>query len=279
MIKIITFILVFATILSARMIGAVALSVDGKPITTTEIKRLQTLTHMSKEEAIETLINKKLEREAIEKSGIFVNEVDIDNAITNIAKQNGVSVDTLKKEVVKQGISYKQYRENIAQGIKKEKLLQKIAQGRIKKPNDDDLMEFYNQHKKEFTIPGSIEISEYDSPKGEYLQALQNNPMLNPKNIKGLRVRDAKIDPRKVNPKLLEILMKTPNGKFTPIINTGKGFVMFFVKKKNRPKTIPFEKVKERIFGVVMKEREAQILNEYFQKLRSEAVIEKIRDI
>jgi len=279
MLKLIPFILFFTTIVSARIISAVAMSVDGEPITTTEIKRLQTLAHMSKEQAIETLINKKLERKAIQNSGIFVNDIDIDNAIANIAKQNGVNIATLKKEIAKQGISYKQYRKNIASGIQKEKLLQKIAQGRIKKPDDDDLMAFYNQHKKEFTIPGSIEISEYDSPKGEYLQAIQKNPMLNPKSIKGLIVKDVKIDPRRVNPKLLEILMKTPDSKFTPIINTGKGFVMFFVKKKNKPKTVPFEKVKNQILGAVMKEREAQILNEYFQKLRSEAVIEKIRDI
>jgi len=279
MIKIITFILFFTTLLSARMIGGIALSVDGEPITTTEIKRLQTLAHMSKEEAIETLIKKKLEREAIQKSGIFVNEMDIDNAIANIAKQNGVSVDTLKKEVLKQGISYKQYRQNIATGIQKERLLKKIAAGRIKKPDDADLKAFYNEHKKEFKIPGFIEISEYSSPKGEYLQAIQHNPMLNPKSIKGLRVKDIKIDPRKVNPKLLEILKKTPESKFTPIINTGRGFVMFFIKKKHNAKTVPFEKVKDQIFGVVMKEKEAQILNEYFQKLRSEAIIKKIRDI
>ena len=279
MIKIITFVLFFATFINARMIGAVALSVDGEPITTTEIKRLQALTHMSKKQAIDTLINKKLEKRAIEKSGIFVNDIDIDKAIENIAKQNGVDVNTLKKEVAKQGISFKQYRENIATGIKKERLLQKIAAGRIKKPDDADLKAFYNQHKREFTIPGSIEISEYSAPKGEYLQALQRNPMLNPKSIKGLRVRDAKIDPRRVNPELLKLLMKTPNGKFTPIINTGRGFVMFFVKRKNRAKTVPFEKVKNQIFPAVMKEKEAQILNEYFQKLRSEAIIKKIRDI
>ncbi len=267
--------LLLGTLLEARMIGAVAMSVNDEPITTTEIKQLINRAHMSKEQAIQALIQQKLEAQAIQKSGIFVNDIDIDHAIQEIAKQNGVTVEKLKQEIAKQGLSYKEYRQNLAQRIKKDKLYKKVLGGRIKKADEADLKAFYNEHKQEFQTPPTYTLLQYSAPKGEYLQALQHNPMLNPK---GIKIQEITIDPRRVNPKLLALIKQTPDAKFTPIINTGRGFVMFFVKSKNPPKTVPYEKVKNQIFAAVMKQKEAQLLDAYFQKLKSEAVIKTVRN-
>ncbi len=278
MIKIISTLLLFFGLVNAKMIGGIAMSVDGEPITIGDIKRFQQSTHLSKQDAINALIQQKLEEKVIAQNGIFVNDYEIERAMENIAKQNGITVAKLQQEVQKQGLSLAEYKNNLAKGIKKEKLYAKIFGNRLKKPTDEEVRSYYDAHKREFRVPGSIHVLEYSSPKGELLAMLQKNPMLNPKGMKGIRIKDINIDPTKVNPQLVALLKKTPNSKFTPIINTGKGYVMFFVKGKNPPKTIPFSKIKDRIFAILAKENQAQLINEYFQKLKSEAIIKTVRN-
>jgi len=276
MIKILTILALLSVASFSKMIGGIAMSVDGEPITVNEIKRFQTVSKLSKEDAINALIQQRLEEKALRENGIFVNDYDVDNAIKDIASRNNLSVEAFKKELQKGGLSFKKYKSDLASKIKKEKLYKKIVSGRLKKPDDGALKAYYNSHKKLFKIPGNIEVLEYTSANGKALQMLQSNPMLNRKDIK---MRQMSIDPRKVNPKLIELLMKTPDSKFTPIINTGKGFAMFFVKSKKPATTLPFSKVKNDVFAMVMKEKENALLIEYFEKKKSEAVIKVVRKI
>jgi parvulin-like peptidyl-prolyl isomerase len=274
MIKILTILTVVSVVGFARMIGGIAMSVDGEPITVSEIKRFQTATKLSKEDAINALIQQRLEEKALRENGIFVNDYDLDKAISDIAKRNSLSVENFKKELAKQGISFANYRQELASKIKKEKLYKKIVSPRMKKPDDAALKAYYNLHKQEFKIPGNIEVLEYSSKRGESLQKLQVNPML---NLPDVKMKEISIDPRRVNPKLVALLKKTPDSKFTPIINTGKGFVTFFVKSKKPEKSLSFDEVKNDVFMMVMKERENALLTEYFEKKKSEAIIKVVR--
>jgi parvulin-like peptidyl-prolyl isomerase len=274
MIKILTVVSLLSMTLFARMIGGIAMSVDGEPITVNEIKRFQTATKLSKEDAINALIQQRLEEKALRENGIYVNDYDIDNAIADIAKRNSLSVEKFKKELSRQGITFANYKVELASKMKKEKLYKKIVSPRMKKPDDAALQAYYNSHQKQFKIPGNIEVLEYSSKKGESLQKLQSNPMLNQKDIK---MKAMSIDPRRMNPKLVALLKKTPDSKFTPIINTGKGFVTFFVKAKKAQKTLSFEDVKNDVFMMVMKDRENALLTEYFEKKKSEAIIKVVR--
>jgi parvulin-like peptidyl-prolyl isomerase len=273
MLKVFYLFLLFTAFIEARMVGGVALVVDGEPITTNEIKRVQS-SGVSKEDAIEILIRQKLEENAIKRAGIFINDLDIDNAITAIAQRNGMDVESFKRELAKQGIDYQTYRKKIAKDMMREKLYRKISQGRVKKPTEDELKSYYKRDKKRFIVPGSIEVTEYSSNDGKPLQLIQAAPLM---RQEGVKTREIKIDPLKVNPKLVELLQKTKENSFTPIINTGKGFVMFYVKKKNPPKTLPFDKVKKDIFAMMMKEREDAVLVEFFEKAKAEAYIKVVR--
>jgi len=272
--KIVTVLLMFFTLANARMIGGVAVVVDGEPITTGEIKRFQAISHLDKKRATDLLIQKRLEEKAIKDANIFVNDVEIDEAMSKIAQQNGVSVDKLKKEIQKQGLSMTEYRKNLSDRIKKEKFLAKVMRGKMKRPDEVAIKAFYNSNKEKFKIPGTIDVVEYSAKDGKYLAMLLRNPML---NLKEVHKRDLKIDPRRVNPQLLELLKKTPDSKFTPIINTPQGFVTFFIKTKNREKIVPFDKVKPQIEAMLMQQEQNRILNEYFEKRRSEAIVKVIR--
>ena len=66
-------------------------------------------------------------------------------------------------------------------------------------------------------------------------------------------------------------------GKFTKITQEKNKFIIYFVKEKKDINILSFEKVKDKIFQIIMKERENKFLKQHFNKLRLEANIEVLR--
>ncbi len=274
MIKILTVLTLAMSIGFAKMIGGIAMTVDNEPITLSEIRVFGQQNRLSKEDAVNALVQKKLEDQAIAAAGIFVNPLEVEKEAAFFAKKNGVDISGLKAELAKQGSSYEKFKADIAAKLKRDKLYKKIIGGRLKKADDAALRAYYEAHKKEFKMPGNIQVIEYTSDDGKALQMIQMNPMMNQTNVK---TREKTIEAAKTNPKLFALLLQTPETTFTQIINTGKGLVMFFVKEKSNDTVLGFNQVKQNIFAKVMKEKEQALLIEYFEKKKSEATIKVIR--
>ncbi len=274
MIKILTVLTLAMSLGFAKMIGGIAMTVDNAPITLAEIKTFEQQNKLSKEDAINALVQKKLEEEAIAQAGIYVNPLEVDKEVEFFAKKNGVDVAGLKAELAKRGTSFDSFKADIAAKLKRDKLYKKIIAGRLKKPDDATLKAYYDSHKKEFKIPGDIKVIEYHAKKGELLQAKKMQPML---NVPDIHEKERRIEATKVNPRLFALLLQTPTQSFTQIIKTEKDFMMFFVKGKSKDKMVDFEKAKQNIFARVMQEKEQALLIEYFEKKKSEAIIKVIR--
>ncbi|WP_407646794.1 peptidylprolyl isomerase SurA [Fluctibacter halophilus] len=68
-------------------------------------------------QAIERLIVTNLQMQMAQRMGIQVSDPQLEQTIDNIAKQNNVSVDTLREELQKTGISFDEYRENLREEL------------------------------------------------------------------------------------------------------------------------------------------------------------------
>jgi len=274
MIKIFTILALLSSLSFARMIGGISMTVDNEPITLSEIKTFQTMNKISKEDAVNALVQKKLEEQAVRENGIYVTPYDIDKETELFAKKNGVDLAGLKTGLQKQGTTLERFKYDLGEKMKRDKLYKKILSSRLKKADDAALKAYYDVHKKEFRIPGDVKVIEYHSKKGEALQAKKMQPML---NVPDIKAKDKTIEATKVNPKLFALLLQTPKQSFTQIIKTEKDFVMFFVKGKSKDKIVDYDRAKQNIFGRVMKEREQALLVEYFEKKKSEAIVKVIR--
>jgi parvulin-like peptidyl-prolyl isomerase len=85
----------------AKMIDAIALIVEGEPITTSEIQSVQKRGHLSKQQAIDLLIQDRLQKVAMK--DISIPEEEVDKEISRIAEQNGLSVKKMQQLLQKQG--------------------------------------------------------------------------------------------------------------------------------------------------------------------------------
>ena len=266
---------VFVTLsLYAKFVDGIAMTVDSEPITLYEIRQLAKENNISTEDAVNALVQQKIEEQEIKRLGIYVSSYDIDQEIEKLAKRNGLSMEQFKAILKKRGKDYKAFREEVEKKLKRDKLYQQILSKRMKKPDMEELQSFYNLHRDEFTMPSRIEMIEYLAPSKEALQMQRSQPMA---KIPGIKMTPKTVDLTKINPKLGGLLLQTAEGSFTPIVNLGKANAMFFVKQKLDPKPVSFAMAKEAIMAKLMKEREQAALIEYFEKRKSEANIKILR--
>jgi len=262
--------LTLLTFSHARMVNAVALTVNGQAITTSEIRKVQKRTGMSKQQAIDLLIQDRLQKDAMK--SINISEETIDAKIAQIANLNNISIPQMQKMLKQQGTSWSKYRESIRQSMKKERFFKEKVSKTILPPSEDQLKLYYENHKEMFMMPTSISLTEY-SAKSE--KALQN--FLRTHNQKGIRSHTATKKTQGMNPAMLSMLLSTPDGGFTRPINAGDRWVVYKIKKKNGRKLMSFEDARNAVAGRWRQEQQAQALKDYFSKMKTEARIQVIR--
>ncbi len=266
----------FMTAGISAMIGAVSMSVDNEPITLYEIQTLSMQHQISKKEAVDRLIQIKIEDIEIKNLNIVVSPYDVQKRLSEIAKQNGMDESTFKKALALEGKSEKSLKKELEDGLKREKLYTKIVSAKLKQPDEDEVKAYYEQHKSKFSMPSSIELIEYLSPSADALELQKRQPMVNMQNI---QVTPKKLELNSINPQLAQLLTNTPVGSFTPVLNLGQHKGMFFIQKLGDAKLGSYELSKKAVFETMMRQREQSVLIEYFEKKKSEAVIKTVRKI
>jgi hypothetical protein len=275
---IITLITLLLTFIKADMVDAIAIDVNGKPITTLEIERMEKKLNISKKMAVELLIQDRLEKKAIEDAKIEVSDEEVDAKIREIASKKGLSLDMLRSALQKEGINFNKYKEEIKNAIKKEKFFIKEIIPSIKKPTEEDLKLFYQTHKNEFTntAPMSqISVISYFSKSSKKLKEAISNPMM---VVNGVIRKNQLIGLNDVPQKVYQLIANTPEGSFTKPINTGRGFVAYYIKSKSmQSMDSSFDMVKNQVESRWLQEERKKAMKDFVNKLRNSAEIRIIR--
>jgi len=262
-------ILIFLNFVNAKIVDRVVAVVNGEPITSYDITKTFKSLNISPREALNILIEQKIIENEIKRRGIEVDDFDIENAIEKIAKQNGMSVFEFKNYLKERG-EYNNFLKNLKKDIQKQKLFAQIVNSKLKVSNKE-LKNFYDQNKEKFTTFKQIEVIEYISQNPDELKHIKKNPLYNSSNIK-IENRVFKYNQIPLN--LMFLFNSTKEGEFTPIINNGNSYVMFYINKKEGKVILPFEQIKNIIANQLMQQKRNAILKEYFNTLKNQADIE-----
>lgn len=257
------------------LVNGVSIIINKEPITLYEIYKYSEHFKISKKEALELLIRQKLEDAEIKAQGITVDLFEVDSYIQNLAQKNGMSEFDFIKMLKSQNIDLETYKNDLKTKLKRDKLYQSITKEKIQPITEKDLEDFYNNNKAEFEVANSFEVLAYTSNSEDALKSILANPMLRPE---GTNIQEQSLESEKLNPKLKSLLTQTKNGEFSPIINIENSFVMFFLKEKKGVSLVPFESAKNSIYGALYQQAEQKALSDYFEKLKSSANIEVLRN-
>jgi hypothetical protein len=261
---------VLFTFVQAAMVDGIAMVVEDEPVTVAELRAVQKQMNVSKEQATELLIQDRLQKSAMK--DIEIADTDIDAKIQSIATQNNLTVTKMKEILQEQGTSWSKYRSSVKDAMKKEKFFQEHIARSIPSPTDDELKLYYAQHKAEFIIPSSVQLTEYSAPSEAAMKKFLETK--DPKGIKSTPVTKATKD---LNPALLGSILQTQDGSFTRPLNAGDRFISYQVLSKEGQSAMPFDAAKGAVGARWRQEQQAKAVKDYFEKRKTNADIQIIR--
>ncbi len=262
--------ILLTSLLSAKMVDGIALIVEGEPVTTQEIRTLQSRAHISRSEAIDLLIQDRLQKAAMK--DISIAESDIDKEISRIAQQNGLTVPKMQQLLKKQGTSWGKYRESVRNALKQRKFFQETVAKNIPTPTEGELKRFYESHKEAFKIPASISVTEYSAPTEAKIKQFLKN-----KSTKGIKHKRMVKKTKGLNPAMLGMLLQTPNGGYTTPVNAGDHWVIYKVHSKSGRVQMPFDAARGAVAAQWRRQQQGQAVKDYFKKMKTEANIQYLR--
>lgn len=262
------------TISNAQTINGIALSVNEEPITTYDINYTMKTQGLNKSDAVSQLVDEILYKQEIEKQNISVDIFEINNYLEKIAASKGMDLYTFKSIIRQQNQDFKAFEEQTKQELLKRKLASKLVRGNIQIANEEDMKIYYENNIDKFSTAKTIKVTQFSSKNRRSLQMLKQNPMANvPDVAKG----EFDLEQEKLNQQLKFLLNETKENSFTPIFTANKQYAMFYIKKKEGVTTLTFKEVKDKIFNILMTQREQKFLKDYFEKLKLTADIKVIR--
>lgn len=87
-------------------------------------------------EVLDTLIMRRLISQEIERLGLDISDLEVDRAIEDVAMRNGLDTEALRREVVKTGMAWPDYRAEIRESLRQMRFSQAVIQPRIKVDED-----------------------------------------------------------------------------------------------------------------------------------------------
>ncbi len=144
----------------AGVVDRVAAVVNDKVVTLSEVYELgSTFIEQQAEkgqrragelEVLDTLIQRRLITQEVERLGMDPTESDVDRAIDEIARRNTLDRDTLRTEVERSGMTWTQYRAELRESLREQQFTSYIVQTRIA-VDEDQLRDAYRRMLSERT--------------------------------------------------------------------------------------------------------------------------------
>jgi len=272
--KILLALFMLVSISSADIMNGVALTVNDDPITLYDIKQREVQNNIPREKAVAQLVDEALYNQLIKKYNITADIFDVDNYLEKVAASNGMSLYEFKSVIRQQYKDYSKYEENTKKLIIRQKLTDKLVRGNIKIATQEDLKIYYENNPKMFTMATDVKVMQYASKNKRSLNTIIQNPYMQLPDVTKSAIN---LDQRNINPQLRYMINETKINQFTPIFSTGKEFVTLMILQKENEQTIAFDDVKDRIFNIIMQDREQKYLKDYFEKLKLSANITIVR--
>lgn len=269
--KLIFLILLNFGVCYANPVNWVVAKVNNEPITNFEVSDvMKKMGSKNEKDALEFLINEKLQVAEIKKRDITVSPYEITTVMEDIAKKNRKSLKEFEDEIRKKGMTVDQFRAKMANDIKQQKLLGAVFAKADKRITPERVKEFYTKNPSLFTTYESVSVTRFAAKtKQEIQDAIKGNV--------GMFVVSHKLNiPKKsLNKQTAFAFLNMKKGEFTPIMQHPQGFYeVLRVDSKNGLKTVSFEEAEEQVFRMLAETERRKEAEIYFEKLRDDAVIE-----
>jgi peptidyl-prolyl cis-trans isomerase SurA len=278
----------------AETISSIAAVVNDEIITTRQLdQRVEAQPREGaapREQVLQNMITDILIEQRANEIGIGVSEEDVDRAVQDVEEQNGITTAQLEEALVAQGMTMREYREQLSNQI----LRYKLTGIEVKSKADvtkREIRSYYEEHQDDFRRPAQIRLSRITIPLGvegneTYLEAEKVRQDL----VSGISVEEilaawpeslgieggdmGYFKPGELSPMFNEALEGLEAGEVTDILQNADMLHILRVEESTSAGVMPLENVEENIAQRLRQEKMEQELEEWREDLRESAYIE-----
>jgi len=244
---------------------------------------------------LDNLINQKIAEQQIIKLGIKVTAKDVEEAIEKVKRDNNFTQERLINSLKQQGLSLKEYKDEIEKEIERFQLINYEVRSKIV-ITEEVLKKHYQTHSKEYTefptvrleriflkvksVNDKKEIARVKSVGVEILQRLKQGHDFSkvakiysqgPAGPEGGNL--GWIELSQLEPVLREKITKISVGEYTDLDFSPSGFQIIKLAEEKKGGLKPFEKIRDAIYSKLFKENVEKRYAAWLNKLRKESFI------
>jgi peptidyl-prolyl cis-trans isomerase SurA len=278
----------------AEVISRIAAVVNDEIITTSQLdeqmKAQPRDAAVPREQVLQNMITDILMEQRAAEIGIGVSEEDIDMAVADVERQNGITTAQLEQALVAQGMSMREYREQLRNQI----LRFKLTGIEVKSKADvtrHEIESYYNEHQDEYRQPARMRLSRISLPlkvegKEAYAQAEEMRQFLEDgRSIEDILDRFPSslgaeggdmgyFKPGELSPMFNEALEGLEEGDVTDILQSDGVLHILRVEESFAGGVAPLEEVVDKIAEQLRQKKMEQELKKWREDLRENAYIE-----
>lgn len=270
MIKILINLFFIISLSNAKIVNNIAIIVNDEPVTTYDIEKTMNIANVNKKDAQNILINNRLETFQMKQMGIFVNELELKQEITNMLNKNKISLEQFKQILKNQNKNFNDFKEQFRQDMKKKRLYDAILAGAKFDFSDEGAKNYFEQNKDKFYLYFTINVSIYRANNPQILEDFKNKKYFN------LKKEDVTLNSKNADPRLLALLSNIKINEYSPVLSSNNTYEIYLVKSKADKQLPNFDDIKNQIMNLYVNEQRQNYLKDYFEKLKSNAIIQYI---
>lgn len=243
-------------------------------------------------EVLDSLIERRLIAQEMERLGIDVAEQDIDRAIDDVANRNQIDRDVLRREVEKTGMNWSQYRDELRESLRQQQFTQYVMQTRIS-VDEDELKDAWRRKTQDENLPEIVDLGGLlllypdgadDAAKAEILARAQA-VVTRIQGGEDFLVVSAEVDQGGIGGRMGEFprgqlvatlddpAFATPVGQPSEPIITDRGVFVLYPFSRKRQDPAPYDEMRDELEQEVYAERVQEEVDQWVAITRRQSAV------
>ena len=232
---------------------------------------------------LQQMIDEKLLAQEAKRLEIKVSDQEIDSFIQRLKEQNHLSDEKFREFLAAQGLSYEDYRKQVAEQIKRIKLIQGHIRERIV-VTPEEIKDYYRKH----YLKGNNTVYELAAiiitgpeaekkAKAAYEELKKGVPFKEVaakySSLKGSGEGLGRFKPEELAPQVREVVAKLQPGQYSKPVKVGESWQIFKLVALKTEGAVPLAEVRPEIENKLRQEKIDQLLQKWLKELKQKAYI------
>ena len=236
-----------------------------------------------KKDMLNRMIERTLADQEAEKYKITVSETEVDKAIERFKENRSMTQEELEKGLEQDGMTYGDYRDRIRKELLRPKLISRAVNAKVV-VTDNEVKAYYEEHKDKYSGINKYELRNilteqkekierartFLSESGDFRAAAEKfseAPNASDKGYLGVFKTDSFSD------KLKNQITSCSSGEYTDVIETDRGFQIFYVENIEESGGKSLKEARQEIVETLYDQKASEKFDKWMQSLKENSHI------